>query len=313
MAAARSRQPPRPRACALCRPARRERKSRDPGSGQPSARGRGADVRHFVREGARARRGRASGERQGRWRGGGAAAAPRPVPPAMGSARGGGGGDSRRRPGRRAGPRAQGAPRAGGGRGPAAGLARASFVAAARAPRRPRPAGARGRGPGLTPLPWEAPDPTRAAQIAGPACGSAGRRRVRRILSPAAASVALGREPRRGIAGAAGSPGGARGPITPAPGGALARGARQPFVGPGSAGRSVTLLAPGGAPGLGLPDAHGDGQGGGPSLTHRSCCSAVPAPGRSPAHGRAGQTPGAPLPRRGRPVGLTWPCCLRLA
>ncbi|KAM5309086.1 rho GDP-dissociation inhibitor 1 isoform 1-T1 [Glossophaga mutica] len=44
-----------------CRPARRERKSRDPGSGRSGARGRGTDVRHFVREGARARCGRASG------------------------------------------------------------------------------------------------------------------------------------------------------------------------------------------------------------------------------------------------------------
>ncbi|XP_045744221.2 rho GDP-dissociation inhibitor 1 [Mirounga angustirostris] len=42
-------------------PARRERKSRDPGSGRPGARGRGGDVRHSVREGARERRGRPSG------------------------------------------------------------------------------------------------------------------------------------------------------------------------------------------------------------------------------------------------------------
>ncbi|XP_025135501.2 rho GDP-dissociation inhibitor 1 isoform X1 [Bubalus kerabau] len=55
------------------RPAQRERKSRDPGSGRQGARGRGSDVRHSVREGARERRGRSSerapplGPRLGAW------------------------------------------------------------------------------------------------------------------------------------------------------------------------------------------------------------------------------------------------------
>lgn len=109
-------------------PARRERKSRDPGSGRPGARGWGGDVRHSVREGARERRGRGSGERgrrgrlvrwaSGRGSRGGGGGGPRlcsrrpprpPRPPACppeGSALGGGGGDSGRRPGRRGSPRA---------------------------------------------------------------------------------------------------------------------------------------------------------------------------------------------------------------
>lgn len=104
------------------RPARRERKSRDPGSGRQGARGQGGDVRHSVREGARERRGRSSGEcgrrgQRARWarraggrgeggRGRAFVLASRPARRSRwGICAGQGGIDSGRRPGRRAGPR----------------------------------------------------------------------------------------------------------------------------------------------------------------------------------------------------------------
>lgn len=133
-----------------------------------------------------ARGGGGGGESGGAGRGRGPSLCP-PLPPG-GSAWGGGGGggnnDSGRRPGRRAGPRAHGRPRAGGGRRPRARAGAGLFVAAVRT-RRPL-AGAR-RAPGLTSLPWgrralppavselpTPPHPTpRPALIAGPAAARA--------------------------------------------------------------------------------------------------------------------------------------------
>lgn len=183
-------------------PARRERKSRDPGSGRPGARGRGGKVRHSVREGALERRGRSSGERGRRgWRARWARQAgrprgrrpgprlcsrrpPRPPAPPRGLRRAGaaltaGGGPGVGRAHVRVG--GAGIRRRGlgcWGRDP--GAVQASFVVAARA-QDPLPAGARGPRPGRTPLPVggevPAPHPTRRA-APGPdcrPCGSAGR------------------------------------------------------------------------------------------------------------------------------------------
>lgn len=163
-------------------PARRERKSRDPGSGRPGARGRGCDVRHSVREGARERRGRASGERRRRRRrraGWGRA----------GRGRGGG----RRRAG---GSASLFAPLAGGGRGPPQGPPPVSRGA-------PALADARWPDSGLAPPPrgWRARRPARAAW--SPSTPPARRARPPRLRSPAEGSVGRGHRARRSLSPAA--------------------------------------------------------------------------------------------------------------
>lgn len=241
------------------RPARRERKSRDPGSGRQGARGRGGDVRHSVREGARERRGRSSGEcerrgQQARWarrarrprgrRPGPRLCSrfpPRPPVPLGESAQGGGGIDSGRCPGRRAGPRAIGGAgiwrRGRGCRGREPGSVQDLFCGRCSYSAAPSSLVRSDRGQAGRLLSWEVRSlrPTllagsRLAQIAGPAEVRASPSQLNDFVACGRAWVTLGREPSRGIPEEAARKLGKTSRPHPACGGRAVPGPQRPFV-----------------------------------------------------------------------------------